>query len=187
MSASAGWGQGPGAGRLMVPGNGMIVKTDTTAASGASATDYTLGGYQTSAVTHPSSWTVSDIQVRREKCRVLEGIARRRVSCWLVSMLRWDALEPTRRQHLCRLPVWNPGSALTGAVRVARRGVQAEAGSGGRLTMAFTLQLDASHNPTAFPIIYTMGPTSNGVLLPHPVRIPLSALLQPAPSKHACK
>ncbi len=47
----------------MVPGNGIIVKTDSSAASGASVSDYHLGGYQTSAVTHPSAWTVSDLQV----------------------------------------------------------------------------------------------------------------------------
>ncbi len=47
----------------MVPGNGVIVKTDSTAASGASATDYRLGGYDTSSVTHPSAFTVTDIEV----------------------------------------------------------------------------------------------------------------------------
>lgn len=47
----------------MVPGNGIIVKTDPSAASGASVSDYHLGGYQTSAVMHPSAWTVSDLQV----------------------------------------------------------------------------------------------------------------------------
>jgi hypothetical protein len=59
----AGWGQGPG-GRQMVPGNGIIVKADTSAASGASVADYALRGYDTSSVTQPSSWTVTDTKVR---------------------------------------------------------------------------------------------------------------------------
>ena len=62
MLLLAGWGQGPG-GRKMVPGNGIIVKTDASAASGASVADYKLGGYTTSAVTQPSSWTVTDTKV----------------------------------------------------------------------------------------------------------------------------
>lgn len=60
---TAGWGQGPG-GRKMVPGNGIIVKADSTAASGASVLDYALNGYTTSAVTHPSAWNVTDMKVR---------------------------------------------------------------------------------------------------------------------------
>lgn len=48
---------------------------------------------------------------------------------------------------------------------------QAAAGSGGRLMAAFTLTLDVSHgNAASFPIIYTMGPVANNVLLPHHVR-----------------
>ena len=47
----------------MVPGNGIIVKADASAASGASVADYKLGGYTTSAVTQPSSWTVTDTKV----------------------------------------------------------------------------------------------------------------------------
>ena len=35
----------------------------------------------------------------------------------------------------------------------------------------FTLQLDANENIDSFPIIYTMGPVSGGVLQPHDVRL----------------
>jgi hypothetical protein len=47
----------------MVPGNGIIVKADPRAASGASVADYTLGGYRTPEVTRPSSWTVTNMKV----------------------------------------------------------------------------------------------------------------------------
>ncbi len=39
----------------MVPGNGIIVKTDSGAASGASAADYTLG-VRGHAVLHTAQW-----------------------------------------------------------------------------------------------------------------------------------
>lgn len=56
---------------------------------------------------------------------------------------------------------------------------QAAAVSGGRLLATFTLQLDASENVAAFPIIYTMGPVSNGVLQPHDVSIRSCVLARP--------
>ena len=49
----------------MVPGNGIIVKADEQAASGASVADYHLGGYRTREVTQPSSWTVTETKVQR--------------------------------------------------------------------------------------------------------------------------
>lgn len=52
----------------MVPGNGIIVRVDRNAASGASVAGYTLGGYSTSAVTQPSSWTVTDAKVHSSSC-----------------------------------------------------------------------------------------------------------------------
>jgi hypothetical protein len=48
--------------------------------------------------------------------------------------------------------------------------LQAAAVSGGRLLAVFTVQMDANEDITNFPIIYTMGPVSNGVLQPHSVR-----------------
>jgi hypothetical protein len=41
---------------------------------------------------------------------------------------------------------------------------------GGRLLAVFTVQLDANQDIGNFPIIYTMGPVSNGVLQSHSVR-----------------
>ena len=49
----------------MVPGNGVIVKADAQAPSGASVADYHLGGYRTREVTQPSSWTVTETKVQR--------------------------------------------------------------------------------------------------------------------------
>jgi hypothetical protein len=39
--------------------------------------------------------------------------------------------------------------------------------SGGRLLAVFTVQMDANEDIQNYPIIYTMGPVSNGVLQPH--------------------
>lgn len=41
---------------------------------------------------------------------------------------------------------------------------------GGRLLAVFTVQMDANQDIGNFPIIYTMGPVSNGVLQSHSVR-----------------
>ena len=64
MCLAAGWGVGSQGGRRMVPGDGIIVKADAQAASGASVADYTLGGYRTPEVTQPSSWTVTEAKVQ---------------------------------------------------------------------------------------------------------------------------
>lgn len=47
----------------MVPGNGIIVSTDSAAASGASVGHYALNGYSSSDVTQPSAWNVTNLQV----------------------------------------------------------------------------------------------------------------------------
>jgi len=65
-----GWGQGTG-GRQMVPGNGIIVSTDSAAASGASVGHYALNGYSSSDVTQPSAWNVTNLQAASSGGRLL--------------------------------------------------------------------------------------------------------------------